>query len=233
MYQSLHTTVIGPYGERIEIQIRTREMHRVAEYGIAAHWRYKSRQTARPLDTDQRFAWLRQMLEWQHNLSDPDEFLRIGQGGPVQRRGLRVHAEGRSAELPRGATVIDFAYRIHSEVGRHCAGARVNGKLVPLRYQLQSGDTVEIITTANQIPTKDWLKLVKTSRAKGRIRGYMKDQQSQRVDRGRARDPRTRPRAAPPRPGAAAPGRPTRARARRARTGGRGRRCSPTSGTAS
>jgi GTP diphosphokinase / guanosine-3',5'-bis(diphosphate) 3'-diphosphatase len=179
-YQSLHTTVIGPYGERIEIQIRTREMHRVAEYGIAAHWRYKAPGTEGPPDTDQRFAWLRQMLEWQQHLQDPDEFLRTVKEDLFSEEVFAFTPKGDLLNFPVGSTVIDFAYRIHSEVGRHCAGARVNGKLVPLRYQLQSGDTVEIITTANQAPSKDWLKLVKTSRAKARIRAYIKGQQSQR-----------------------------------------------------
>jgi GTP pyrophosphokinase len=179
-YQSLHTTVIGPYGERIEIQIRTREMHRVAEYGIAAHWRYKAPGTEGPPDTDQRFAWLRQMLEWQQNLQDPDEFLRTVKEDLFSEEVFAFTPKGDLLNFPVGSTVIDFAYRIHSEVGRHCAGARVNGKLVPLRYQLQSGDTVEIITTTNQAPSKDWLKLVKTSRAKARIRAYIKGQQSQR-----------------------------------------------------
>jgi GTP pyrophosphokinase len=179
-YQSLHTTVIGPYGERIEIQIRTREMHRVAEYGIAAHWRYKMPGSGAPVDTDQRFAWLRQMLEWQHHLSDPDEFLRTVKEDLFSDEVFVFTPKGDLLNFPVGSTVIDFAYRIHSEVGRHCAGARVNGKLVPLRYQLQSGDTVEIVTTASQVPSKDWLKLVKTSRAKARIRTYIKGQQSQR-----------------------------------------------------
>jgi GTP pyrophosphokinase len=179
-YQSLHTTVIGPYGERIEIQIRTREMHRVAEYGIAAHWRYKAPGTEGPPDTDQRFAWLRQMLEWQQHLQDPDEFLRTVKEDLFSEEVFAFTPKGDLLNFPVGATVIDFAYRIHSEVGRHCAGARVNGKLVPLRYQLQSGDTVEIITTTNQAPSKDWLKLVRTSRAKARIRAYIKGQQSQR-----------------------------------------------------
>jgi GTP diphosphokinase / guanosine-3',5'-bis(diphosphate) 3'-diphosphatase len=178
-YQSLHTTVIGPYGERIEIQIRTREMHRVAEYGVAAHWRYKK---PAPGETDdgQRFAWLRQMLEWQQQLQDPQEFLRSVKEDLFTEEVFVFTPKGDLLNFPVGATVIDFAYRIHSEVGHHCAGARVNGKIVPLRYQLQSGDTVEIVTTGNQAPSKDWLKLVKTSRAKARIRAYIKAQQSSR-----------------------------------------------------
>jgi len=177
-YQSLHTTAIGPYGERIEIQIRTREMHRVAEYGVAAHWRYKKPGTAE--DDGQRFAWLRQMLEWQQQLQDPQEFLRSVKEDLFTEEVFVFTPKGDLLNFPVGATVIDFAYRIHSEVGHHCAGARVNGKIVPLRYQLQSGDTVEIVTTTNQAPSKDWLKLVKTSRAKARIRAYVKAQQSSR-----------------------------------------------------
>jgi guanosine-3',5'-bis(diphosphate) 3'-pyrophosphohydrolase len=178
-YQSLHTTVIGPYGERMEIQIRTREMHRVAEYGVAAHWRYKKPGPGEA-DDGQRFAWLRQMLEWQQQLQDPQEFLRSVKEDLFTEDVFVFTPKGDLLNFPVGATVIDFAYRIHSEVGHHCAGARVNGKIVPLRYQLQSGDTVEIVTTANQAPSKDWLKLVKTSRAKARIRAYIKAQQSSR-----------------------------------------------------
>jgi GTP pyrophosphokinase len=177
-YQSLHTTVIGPYGERIEIQIRTREMHRVAEYGVAAHWRYK-KPGAEP-DDGQRFAWLRQMLEWQQHLPDPQEFLRTVKEDLFTEEVFVFTPKGDLLNFPVGATVIDFAYRIHSEVGHHCAGARVNGRIVPLRYQLASGDTVEIITTPNQTPSKDWLKLVKTPRAKGRIRTWIKGQQASR-----------------------------------------------------
>ncbi len=178
-YQSLHTTVIGPYGERMEIQIRTRDMHRVAEYGVAAHWRYKQPGGAEG-GAGQRFAWLRQMLEWQQQLPDPQEFLRSVKEDLFTEEVFAFTPKGDLLAFPLGSTVIDFAYRIHSEVGHHCAGARVNGKIVPLRYQLQSGDTVEIVTTANQQPSKDWLKLVKTPRAKGRIRAWVKAQQSSR-----------------------------------------------------
>ncbi|TMB44684.1 MAG: bifunctional (p)ppGpp synthetase/guanosine-3',5'-bis(diphosphate) 3'-pyrophosphohydrolase [Deltaproteobacteria bacterium] len=179
-YQSLHTTVIGPYGERIEIQIRTGEMHRVAEYGVAAHWRYKQPGKDGAVDDSQRFAWLRQLLEWQQQLQDPQEFLRSVKEDLFTDEVFVFTPKGDLLNFPVGATVIDFAYRIHSEVGHHCTGARVNGKIVPLRYQLQSGDTVEIITTASQTPSKDWLKLVKSSRAKARIRAYIKAQQSAR-----------------------------------------------------
>jgi guanosine-3',5'-bis(diphosphate) 3'-pyrophosphohydrolase len=178
-YQSLHTTVIGPHGERIEIQIRTREMHRIAEYGIAAHWRYKTGGDQTP-DDDQRFAWLRQLLEWQTQLQDPQEFLRTVKEDLFSEEVFVFTPKGDLLNFPVGSTIIDFAYRIHSEVGRHCTGARVNGRIVPLRYALQSGDTVEIITTPSQQPSKDWLKLAKTSRARARIRTYVKAQQSQR-----------------------------------------------------
>jgi guanosine-3',5'-bis(diphosphate) 3'-pyrophosphohydrolase len=179
-YQSLHTTVIGPYGERIEIQIRTREMHRTAEYGVPAHWRYKQGTEDGKPDDMQRFAWLRQLLEWQQHLDDPQEFLRSVKEDLFSEEVFAFTPKGDLLNFPIGATVIDFAYRIHSEVGHHCAGARVNGRIVPLKYQLQSGDTVEIVTTSNQTPSKDWLKLVKTSRAKARIRAWVKTQQSAR-----------------------------------------------------
>jgi GTP pyrophosphokinase len=178
-YQSLHTAVIGPRGQRMEVQIRTRDMHRVAEYGVAAHWRYKKAEGG-PEDereAEERFAWLRQMLEWQQHLTDPDEFLRSVKEDLFSKEVFVFTPKGDLLNFPAGSTVIDFAYRIHSEVGRHCTGARVNGRIVPLRYALRSGDSVEIITTPTQVPSKDWLKFVKTSRAKERIRSYLKTQQ--------------------------------------------------------
>jgi len=177
-YQSLHTTVIGPYGERMEVQIRTHEMHRVAEAGIAAHWRYKGPGT--PAEETQRFAWLRQLLEWQQNLPDPRDFLRSVKEDLFSDEVFVFTPHGDLLNFPEGASVIDFAYRIHSEVGHHCAGARVNGRLVPLRYRLRNGDTVEIVTTATQTPSQDWLNFVKTSRAKARIRSWIKYQQRSR-----------------------------------------------------
>ncbi|MBI4515109.1 MAG: bifunctional (p)ppGpp synthetase/guanosine-3',5'-bis(diphosphate) 3'-pyrophosphohydrolase [Deltaproteobacteria bacterium] len=177
-YQSLHTTVIGPYGERMEVQIRTHEMHRVAESGIAAHWRYKGPGT--PAEETQRFAWLRQLLEWQQNLSDPQDFLRSVKDDLFSDEVFVFTPRGDLFNFPEGASVIDFAFRIHSEVGNHCAGARVNSRLVPLRYRLHNGDTVEIITTATQTPSSDWLNFVKTSRAKARIRSWIKYQQRAR-----------------------------------------------------
>ena len=178
LYQSLHTTVIGPYGERIEVQIRTHEIHRVAEEGIAAHWTYK--EGRRGLEETQRFAWLRQLVEWQQQLKDPQEFLHTIKEDLFPEEVYVFTPKGDLYSFPKGASVIDFAYRIHSEVGNHCTGARVNGRLVPLRYQLQNGDTLEIITTAQQTPSKDWLKVVQTSKARARIRQWIKAQQRER-----------------------------------------------------
>jgi GTP pyrophosphokinase len=179
MYQSLHTSVIGPYGERIEIQIRSQEMHRVAEEGIAAHWRYKEGEDFQVSDF-QRFSWLRQLLEWQEQLQDPQEFLH-NLKEDLFSTGMYVFTpKGDLLDFPKGSTVIDFAYRIHSEVGNHCSGARVNGQLVSLRYILRGGDTVEIITTPQQSPSREWLKWVKTPRAKSKIRAWLKAQQRER-----------------------------------------------------
>jgi len=180
MYQSLHTTVIGPFGERMEVQIRTPDMHRIAEAGIAAHWRYKGPGEAGSTAEIERFAWLRQLLHWQQHLEDPQEFLRSVKEDLFDQEVFAFTPKGDLFNFPQGATIIDFAYRVHSKVGEHCAGARVNGKLVPLKYQLQSGDTIEIITTTRQTPSKDWLKIVTTTRAKDRIRSWIKTQQRRR-----------------------------------------------------
>jgi GTP pyrophosphokinase len=179
MYQSLHTTVIGPNAQPIEIQIRTHEMHRVAEEGIASHWRYKKGQDLQVTDM-QRFAWLRQLLEWQQNLSDPQEFLHSIKEDLFPDEVYVFTPNGDVQSFPKGATVVDFAYRIHSDIGQHCSGARVNGRLVPFKYILRSGDTAEIITTQEQTPSRDWLKVVKTPRAKSRIRAWMASQQRER-----------------------------------------------------
>jgi GTP pyrophosphokinase len=179
MYQSLHTSVIGPYGERIEIQIRTHEMHRVAEEGIAAHWRYKEGEDFQVSDL-QRFSWLRQLLEWQDQMQDPQEFLHSLKEDLFSAGMYVFTPKGDLLNFPKGATVIDFAYRIHSEVGHHCSGARVNGQLVSLKYILRGGDTVEIITTEQQSPSRDWLKWTKTPRAKSKIRAWLKAQQRER-----------------------------------------------------
>jgi len=180
MYQSLHTTVIGPYAERVEIQLRSHEMHRVAEEGIAAHWRYKEGKDFQ-LNEIQRFTWFRQLMEWQQSLQDPHEFLHSLKEDLFASDEVYVFTpKGDLLNFPKGSTVIDFAYRIHSEVGHHCSGARVSGQLVPLRYLLRNGDVVEILTTAQQSPSRDWLKLVKTPRAKSRVRNWIKSQQRER-----------------------------------------------------
>ena len=171
LYQSLHTTVIGPYGERIEIQIRTHEMHKIAEEGIAAHWKYKEGKVLEEAD-DKRFTWLRQLLEWQHDLTNDAEFIESVKVDLFPNEVYIFTPKGDVRQFPAGSTPVDFAYSVHSEVGHHCAGAKVNGKLVPLKYELRSGDTVEIVTSPNQRPSKDWLKFVKTSRAKTKIRQW-------------------------------------------------------------
>ncbi|WP_028320987.1 RelA/SpoT family protein [Desulfatiglans anilini] len=178
MYQSLHTTVIGPWGERMEVQIRTWDMDRVAEEGIAAHWKYKEGAAARQTD-DKQFAWLRQLLEWQKSLDDPAEFLDTVRMDLFPNEVYVFTPTGEVKEFPKGATPIDFAYSIHSEVGEKCMGARVNGKMVPIRYMLQNGDIVEIITSPKQHPSKDWLDFVKTSRAKNKIRHWIKNQEKE------------------------------------------------------
>lgn len=167
-YQSLHTTVIAPNGERVEVQIRTREMHRVAEEGIAAHWKYKEDKAFSQKD-DARFSWLRQLLEWQKDVKDPGEFMATVKVDLFSDEVYVFTPKGQVKELPRGATPVDFAYNIHSDVGHKCVGAKINGKMVPLRYQLRNGDTVEILTSSTHHPSKDWLKFVVTPRAKTRI----------------------------------------------------------------
>ncbi len=178
MYQSLHTTVIGPGRERIEIQIRTHEMHRVAEQGIAAHWKYKENSSGGvdPRDAA-RFGWLRQLLEFQKELKDPAEFLESVKVDLFQDEVYVFTPKGDVRVFPRGATPIDFAYAIHTEVGEHCSGARVNGAIVPLRSKLRNGDVVEVMTNPNQHPSKDWLDYVSTGRARSKIRGYLRAEQ--------------------------------------------------------
>ncbi|RIK91338.1 MAG: GTP pyrophosphokinase, partial [Proteobacteria bacterium] len=169
-YQSLHTTVIGPYGERMEVQIRTREMHKASEFGIAAHWRYKEGKSGASGDDEQKFAWLRQLLDRQQELSDPHEFLDAVKVDLFPDEVFVFTPRGDVVNLPRGSTPLDFAYAIHSEVGSHCAGARVNGRIVPLRHALSDGDTVEIMTSEAQFPRKDWLDFVVSGKARAKIR---------------------------------------------------------------
>ena len=179
MYQSLHTTVIGPRGQRMEVQIRSREMHKVAEEGIAAHWSYKEGASKEIKETE-RFAWLRRLIEWQQNLKDPQEFLSTVKDDLFPEEVFVFTPKGDVFDFPLGSTVIDFAYRIHSQVGNHLAGARVNGRMVPLRYKLRSGDTVEVLTSEKQQPGKDWTNYVATARAKSRIRQWLRSQQAER-----------------------------------------------------
>ena len=169
-YQSLHTVVIGAYGERMEVQIRTSDMHRSAEMGIAAHWKYKEGRIDSDAEDERRFAWLRQLLEWQSELDDPHEFLDAVKVDLFPDEVFVFTPRGEVINLPSGATPIDFAYAIHSEVGHQCAGSRVNGKQMPLKTKLQDGDTVEIKTSASQIPRKDWLDFVVSSKARSSIR---------------------------------------------------------------
>ena len=173
MYQSLHTTVVGPQGEPLEVQIRTWEMHRTAEYGIAAHWRYKEGGRG-DREFDKKLAWLRQLLEWQHDLRDAREFMESLKIDLFTDVVFVFSPKGDVMELPAGSVPLDFAYRIHTDVGHHCVGAKVNGRIVPLEYKLKNGDIVEILTLKNSGPSRDWLNLVKTSHAKTKIRHWFK-----------------------------------------------------------
>jgi GTP pyrophosphokinase len=181
MYQSLHTTVIGPGRQRIEIQIRTHEMHRVAEHGVAAHWKYKERVSGGvdPKDAE-KFSWLRELADFQRNLKDPAEFLESVKIDLFPDEVYIFTPKGDLRVLPRGSTPIDFAYAIHSQVGEHCSGARANGQIVPLRYKLKSGDVMEIMTSAHQQPNKDWLDFAVTTRARSRIRAHLRAEQREK-----------------------------------------------------
>lgn len=177
MYQSLHTTIFGPGGRLYEIQIRTHDMHRTAEYGIAAHWRYKEGYKGAPDEVDEKLAWFRQVLEWQQDTREPDEFMEFLRIDLYQDEIFVFTPAGDVKQLPRGATPIDFAFVVHTEVGYHCAGARVNGRIAPLTRELTSGDTVEIITNPKQTPSRDWLKFVRTARARQKIRVWLRQEE--------------------------------------------------------
>ena len=179
MYQSLHTTVVGPDGEHIEIQIRTEEMHQIAEYGVAAHWKYKDDSFSKTRDED-RFHWLRHILDWEQEMKDPREFMASLKVDLFQDEVYVFTPQGEIIDLPYGATPVDFAYMIHTEVGNQCSGAKVNGKLVPLQTQLKNGDSVEIITKKNHKPSRDWLKFVKTAKAKTRIKHWIRTEERDR-----------------------------------------------------
>lgn len=186
MYQSLHTAVIGPHGEKIEIQIRTHEMHRLAEEGIAAHWKYKEGKVFDAKE-DKMFAWLRRIIERHEEVKDNKEFLESFKIDLFPDEIYVFTPRGDVKELPKGATPVDFAYAIHSALGHRCVGAKVNGKLVPLRTILKSGDNVAILTNPAHKPSKDWLKFVVTSKAKTKIRQWIKEEQRERsIDLGRS-----------------------------------------------
>lgn len=176
MYQSLHTTVVGPRGERMEIQIRTEEMDRLAENGLASHWLYKEGSRVKAKDVRQ-FSWLREMLDWQKTENDSREFLRTLRFDLFKDEIYVFTPQGDVKELPEEATPVDFAYLVHTKVGDHCAGAKVNSKLVPLSTVLKSGDYVEIITDPNRHPSRDWLKFVKTAKARSRIQHYIRTEE--------------------------------------------------------
>jgi len=179
MYQSLHTTVIGPHGDRMEVQIRTHEMHNVADAGIAAHWKYKEGKGYDEKDV-KRFAWLRQLLEWQQELQDSREFMDSVRVDLFPEEVYVFTPKGDVKGYPKGSTPIDFAYSVHTDVGHRCVGAKVNGKLVPLKYELKNGDIVEVITSPHHTPSKDWLKIVKSSRARNKIRTWIKTEERKR-----------------------------------------------------
>jgi GTP pyrophosphokinase len=179
MYQSLHTTVIGPEGRPLEIQIRTREMHDMAEFGVAAHWIYKVDEGAGkpgiPADQDGKMRWLRRLLDWQQELSDPREFMETLKVDLFEDEVFVFTPKGEVKSLAAGATPLDFAYEIHTDVGHRCVGAKVNGKIVPLHYELKSGDIVEVLTSKRERgPSRDWLAMVKTTRARNKIRAWFK-----------------------------------------------------------
>ena len=185
LYQSLHTAVIGPSGHPVEVQIRTHEMHRVAEYGIAAHWRYKEGGRA-ITEADRKLTWLRQLLDWQNDLKDAQEYLNTVKEDLLADEVFVFSPRGDVIDLPKGATPIDFAYRIHTDVGNRCVGAKVNGRIVTLDTHLNNGDIVEIITSKVPHPSLDWIKFVATTSAKNRIRQwYKKERRDENIARGK------------------------------------------------
>jgi guanosine-3',5'-bis(diphosphate) 3'-pyrophosphohydrolase len=185
MYQSLHTTVIGPKGDPVEIQIRTWDMHRVAEEGIAAHWLYKEKKSGHDR-FDEAFMWLRQLMESQSDVTDSKEFLDSVRVDLFPDEVYVFTPKGDVKALPEGSTPLDFAYAVHTDVGHHCVGAKVNGKLVPLRYTLRQGDIVEIVASPTQHPSRDWLKIVKSSRSKAKINQWLKvEERARSLELGR------------------------------------------------
>src|SRR5207237_4100053 len=184
-YQSLHTTVFGPGGQLYEIQIRTREMHHTAEYGIAAHWLFKEGRKS-PDELDRHLAWFRQLLELQQDTHTPEEFLEFLKVDLYQDEIFVFTPRGDVKRLPKSATPIDFAFAVHTAVGQHCQGARINGRIAPLHRPLNNGDTVEVITSPNAKPSRDWLAHVQTARARHKIRQWIKQEEHERsVEFGR------------------------------------------------
>ena len=189
MYQSLHTTVIGPQGKTFEIQIRTFEMHKTAEYGIAAHWKYKEGDTQEDKEKsfENKLAWLRDMLEWQKETSDAEEFIEGFKIDLFTDEIFVFTPKGVVINLPSGATPIDFAYRIHTDIGNRCIGSKVNGKIVPLDYNLKTGEIVEVLTSNNaKGPNMDWLNMAKSNQAKSKIRQWFKKiKKEENIDKGK------------------------------------------------
>ncbi|MDT5268959.1 MAG: diphosphokinase / guanosine-3,5-bis(diphosphate) 3-diphosphatase [Acidobacteriota bacterium] len=185
LYRSLHTSVIGDKGQPFEIQIRTEEMHRIAEEGVAAHWKYKEGRRGAH-DDDEAFQWLRSLVEWSQEVKDSRDFLESLKLDLYPKDVYAFTPKGKVVQLPRGATPIDFAFMIHTEVGNTCSGARINGRMVPLRTTIQNGDVVEILTSPNAKPSRDWLNFVKTSRARNRVRHAVAEQQrAESIELGR------------------------------------------------
>src|SRR6185437_9571717 len=186
LYQSLHTTVMGEGGHQFEVQIRTEDMHRIAEEGIAAQWKYKD--PGSPISTrdEQRLAWMRQLVEWQREMTDPNEFLSTLKIDLYPEEVYTFTPKGKVVVLPKDATPLDFAYSIHTEVGNTCVGAKVNGRIVPLRSRLRNGDIVEVVTQNGHTPSRDWLTFVKSSRARNKIKHWLNEHQRERaIDIGR------------------------------------------------
>jgi GTP pyrophosphokinase len=175
-YQSLHTTIFGPHGQLYEVQIRTHEMHRTAEYGIAAHWLYKTKQV-RPDELDQHFGWFRQLLELQQDTHSPEEFLEFLKVDLYQDEIFVFTPQGDVKRLPKGATAIDFAFHVHTEVGTRCQGSKINGRIAPLHRELKNGDTVEILTSPQARPSRDWLQHVQTGRARHKIKQWIRHEE--------------------------------------------------------
>jgi GTP pyrophosphokinase len=181
LYQSLHTTVMGGGGHQFEVQIRTEEMHRVAEEGIAAHWKYKANGGPISSKDEQRLAWVRSLVEWQREMSDPNEFLSTLKIDLYPEEVYTFTPKGKVVVLPKDASPVDFAYSVHTEVGQTCTGARVNGRMVPLRTRLRNGDIVEIVTQNGHTPSRDWLTFVKSSRARNKIKHWLNEHQRERA----------------------------------------------------